>query len=389
MKIIDLLIKFYYRIKLKLILLKFKKVKDLQSFIKWCIFTRIRKINNFKNYGYSVTDDNTTYDLTNHLLKIKIFEDDKFKKSLDFISKDEKIIQFVDLYLQIQNSINKTLKKELIKIDQKPQKAIFENVDDESTNKIKKILKEIIRPDYEEVLDRTSFKIDISLQETLSYLTLMTSIIFCGGFLYNNILFGLYNINISLFFNLSDYVSSSIEQIQPAIIGASLTLIVLFFNLIELKNNFGYFKYSNTLKKRKKNSTIIIIVLAIGFILGSIYIEDFFYKKLEYPAILFAIIFSQEISFKYFKKPLKIFPIILFSSIFFTQLTTKAISKYHIKENKNNIKVIFKNKILNDQILNHSLILATSQYVFFESKNKNVKVFKKDLIDYYEKDKNE
>jgi hypothetical protein len=383
------IIKIYYKIKLKLILFELKKTKDLQNFIKWCIITRIRRINNFNNYGYNDNNDKIANEITNHILKIKkINQDEKINKTLNFSFKDEKVLQLMDLYFKIQNSINKYLKKEIIKIDEKPQKLIFENFENISTKKIKKVLKKIIKPDYEAVIDRTSYKINISLQEMLSYLTLTTTIIFCGAFLYNKILFGFYNIDISLFFNLSDYVSSSIEHIQTGIVGASITLIILLFNLIEIKDNFGYYKNTDVLNKRRTKDYIVIFTIVCYYISGCIYVHNFIYNNLLIPSLILTILFIQKISFKYFKKPLKVFPVLLFTSIFFVQLSTKAVSKYYIKE-KENIKITFKDKELNEKTVNYNLILVTSEYVFFESNNKNIKVFKKDLVESFEKIKKE
>ena len=115
----------------------------------------------------------------------------------------------------------------------------------------------------------------------------------------------------------------------------------------------------------------------ILFIIGSYYNINFFYKYSFIPVTYLNIIVISKLTFKYIKKPIKIFPALLFISIFLSGISLKSLSDYKLNRTKN-IEVIFKNDSLNNS--EYKLITISSEYIFLKSSNNEVNIFNKNLI---------
>jgi hypothetical protein len=370
--------KTFIKLYIELKLLKFKKSVDLRNFVKGCIFTRIRVINNYKSQGHNTTNDNLIYETTNFLLKLN--NDKSIIRNEAFIQKclkDEKLLQLLNLYLKLENKVRETTKEEFIEIYHLPKEPFVDNIGDHSIKDVKNKLKKYVRSDFERVADKSRIKLKLSVQKTLSLLTLLTTVILCGGILYNKILFYFYNVEIGMLFNLSDYVRTSIEHIPLAILGGAIALIIYFLNLVKISEHPGYFLEEKALKNKELYSKIILFIALILFIIGSYYNINFFYKYSFIPVTYLNIIVISKLTFKYIKKPIKIFPALLFISIFLSGISLKSLSDYKLNRTKN-IEVIFKNDSLNNS--EYKLITISSEYIFLKSSNNEVNIFNKNLI---------
>lgn len=378
---------FLFRIKLKIYFMHFKKKKKIQDFVKWCIFIRVRNILGFKKFAYNKGEDIITYKIANHFLNIKKLNEGKLSKEIKKCKKDEKFIQLCDLYNKFENDFNRALDKDSSNLDYVTDNPIIEDLSSESLRKIKRILKKIIKEDYIEVNSRTEFKFDFTLQNLLSYLTFGSSIIFCGAYLYNYILFNLYEIKVEHFFSTTDYIDSSINQISIAIYSALISLIIYFYNFFIIKNNLEEFSNSTRLKRDDKINTIFIFAFILYFIIGSIYLKNFFFTNIEFPVLLFSIIIAQQLGFNLFKKPFKIIPILVFCFVYIGQMVTKAISNYYLNEDYSKIILIYKNEKLNNELLDYKLITTNNEYLFL-LKDKKIKIISKENVLSFENDFN-
>jgi hypothetical protein len=378
--------KIYYNIKLKLSLRNFKKLIGLRNLVKGNIFIRIRKLGKFQTYGHNDENDNDIHYITNHILEIEENKnkEEKLKDLILICRQDEKLLQLFDLYIKIDDLIHSALDKKNKMPEFNPKKPLLENIETLSLKKIKKALSKFIKADLNEIIDRSTFKIDITVQETLSYITLISTLIFCGGYIYNTILFKLYGIDASFYFGISDYISAAIKQINLAFIGGIFALFGFFRSLVNMKENIGYFKDKNVIKKTEKESIKLIILFFLFYIIFSYRDIKYFYEFLFIPVILLFNFILDKFLFPHLKSTSRALSILLFSSVFFGLVISNAIGDYYLNEKDENVKLNFTDKKLNFVYQDYQVITITSNYIFLSKNKSQVKILKKDLISSFE-----
>ena len=222
--------KFVFNSQLKLRLRTFKKVLELKSYFFRAITYRLRNLNQFKVYGYDDKIDETLLRIVNHILKVEEIEN--IEDDLKFINQtsfqDEKLLQLIDAYNVIDNIVRSGVDKDKVFLDHKPKKSFIENLESQSIRDVRKKLNEFIKVDVDEIIDRSSYKISLNVQDIISYITITSTLTFIGGYLYNKIFFTLHGLNISLFFTPSDYVFAAFEQIRVAIISGFFALMIFY-----------------------------------------------------------------------------------------------------------------------------------------------------------------
>lgn len=378
------LFKLYYHIKLKLSLRNFKKILDLKDLIKGTIFIRIRKLGHFQTYGHNDENDSNTHYIANHILEIEKNEikENKLKDLISTCKKDEKLLQLFDLYKRIEILINSSIKKETKVLEFNPKKPLLDKVESISLRKIKNGLRKFIKSDLDEIINHSTFKVDITIQEVLSYITLISALVFCGSYIYNTILFKYYGIDASLYFTISDYISTAIKQINFAIIGGVFALIGFFLSIIDVKENIGYFKTKKVIDKNKKTNIIFITSFFLFYAIFSYIDIKYFYQFLFIPLILLLNSILDKFLLPHIKGTSRTLSILLFSSVFFALVISSAISDYHLNEKNNNVKLNFGDNKLNYQ--GFKLITITSNYIFLSKNKSQIKIVKKDLVSSFE-----
>ncbi|MGY6649679.1 hypothetical protein [Wenyingzhuangia sp. IMCC45574] len=380
------LLKILYQTRLHLTVRNFKKTIELKDFIVFLISIRVRRIAKYKTFGHNTENDNDVSFITYFLLDIKSLEkkEKKLKELISKCEKDEKILQLLDLYIKIDSKLKSTLNKETSNIKLSPKKVLIENIDTQSVKKIKKILKEFIKPDLDIIIERSTLKFNITIQKTLSYLTLLSTLIFCGGYIYNQILFGLYRIDISNYFNVSDYIIVSAKQIGIAIIAGLISLASFLYLLVDINKNIGHFKNTKNQKKEEQKGFRMFFTLIVFYTICSYYSSDILYSFSFVPIFLLFSFLVRKFLFPYIEGKASSLSILLFSKIFFAIIISNSISDFHkTKLGDNKYIVVFSSKELNTKYKDYNVITANSNYVFMHKDKDTIEIIKRDLINSF------
>lgn len=383
---ISTILKIYYNFKLKIVLYNFKKLINLRNLTKSTSFVRIRKIAGYKNTGHDEENDLDTYYIANYFLKLKNDEakNTELRKLINACKQDEKLLQIFDLYVKIDNLINNVTEKEKIILDTEPKEPLLKNIEEISIKKIKRVLRKFIKSDFDDIIDRSTFKFNITTQETTSYLTIISTLIFCGGYLYNRILFKLYGIDTSLYFTISDYLSVAIKQIDNAFIGGVFALIGFFISIVELKENIGYFKDEKIQKKNKRKNILFTVFILGAYGVHSYFNHDFFFEFLFIPMLYFFNKIINKFLFPHIKASSRNLSIILFTTVYFTFVVSTAIRDYYVDNNDDNLLLTFKHIENQNEFKEYKLITITSNYAILRKNRDSIKIIEKGLITSFE-----
>jgi hypothetical protein len=247
-----------------------------------------------------------------------------------------------------------------------------------------------IRTLKEEISDREAIKIALSLKDIGALVSIVSAFFLITGYLYNNFLLGHFEIEVSRYFSLSDYLASSIEGVRYS---ASATIIGLVFYFAGM-HSASRKSYAQTEieRKRKDYAPYFIIVVTVALTI-KYYLEDseFFYS-LAYASIFFIALFTAPwISRRYFKEPMIALTSIVFIFSFSAHMFESVGREIYRLEHKSieelkRYTISFKGNVPFNTA-NVALIAANSSYLFLLDGVKNVFIVPKDQIDYVTLDK--
>jgi len=323
-----------YRLSLKFEFNKIKKLIKLQSFAFRGLLYRIRNLKDFKIYGNNSKNDNLVFFTITNILKIKLNDSNKIKfeeiKPEVMILKDEvlsdpKSRKLINIYSQIQIIVDKRLKKSDCEYeDLILDKEIFTHkISLDNLEATKNIIKDLSKNEFNEVLDKSSFKLDFKISSLVTAIGLITPLIFIGGYFSNKIYYNSFNTNLHEYFSLRDYVAIGVEEIETAILSAIITLLAFFYMMHVCSRTV------NNPSSSEKKMNIYDILFFTLFIVLTVY---FFYKNIPekffmLQAISVFLVFeiSSKVAKKFFAQPMKA---ILFLIIIFIFLSNIIISSY-------------------------------------------------------------
>jgi hypothetical protein len=226
--------------------------------------------------------------------------------------------------------------------------------------------KEIISE--KKVIDKNFFKaysLKIHLSSTnLSVILSFFSILFLiTGYFYNYFLLRSYNIQVSSFYNLSDYLATSVEKIKYSLVGSVIALIGSFSRYKRYYCQLPWEKdYSITSSLKSLKWLLLITSFMIG--LGLIFrFNNSYYLNISFIAIFLSInnlsmIFSE----KFFKDTVSSYFIIAFLLSYSLYFAYDSLNDYN-KKTKNNYSFEFKDNIIDLKDL--KWINSNSNYFFF------------------------
>ncbi len=240
---------------------------------------------------------------------------------------------------------------------------------------VRKDVKKSLEVEKERIRFETAPKIEFTPQGVGIIITLFSILFFISGFIYNQFFFSYFGINLSHFYSVSDYLTSSLNKIYYAILSVGGSLILSYFL-------FPEFFYGETPKT--PSSTIAKLIDNIVFsslipFFGLIAILNYFFLKdakgfyLGLRGFLFFLILRNSAKvLVFFKNPIRSYIILMSLLIFFGNIIFSVAEDIHtiltsdIKDIKE-YSVEFDNKLqLNDQ--NLVLLGSTPNYYIFYDK---------------------
>ena len=173
------------------------------------------------------------------------------------------------------------------------------------------------------IADKEAVKLTINPTFISTAVVLASSLFLISGYLYDRYYLGAFGIDVSKYFVLADYLSSSIEALRYAAVAAISGLVWMFLGIHHTSRmSYAQIEYEHSIIKNQSILFVIIAVLSLlmGYVIGG----DQFYHGL----LLFVIIISYfgigEIAHKYFKEPIQAIFVMAFTTIFFSYLYYSA-----------------------------------------------------------------
>lgn len=251
-------------------------------------------------------------------------------------------------------------------------------------NSSKKELKILIDKNIDKKIKIKPININFALFTKI--ITLISIYLVIGGFVYNYILFQNFNLNISNFFTVSDYLESSIDAIATIVIATIVSSVYMILGALNaIRNN----EVENELNIKKGKDWLGIFILIFTILFIGILIEIFInYKIVNYSILEYLILIS------FYFTLLKFFPwdsiennkttylIAMITIFFFNSLVFKAIDDSNsIKVGKTNKQ--YKLKIsTKENISKFSYIKSISKYSFlYDNENNETIVIPNSIID--------
>ncbi len=239
-----------------------------------------------------------------------------------------------------------------------------------------------------EIADRESFKIDFSLSQIGTVLTLFSSLFLVTGFLYNRFLLGAFGVDVSHYFSLTDYLASSIDKIRFAGFGAILATVSSFLR-VHYESRSAALRLESTQPKPDYWFYFLIIVLVVGTVKS--YFEDsvLFYIQMQLLLFLVGLYFSWPIAKRYFTNPVPAFFSMVFLVTFAADMYASIGSTIHRFDKGDiaglrNVKVHLTGDFLGKR---EDLVILSgnSAYLFlFDQQQHNIIVAPKDKVEFIE-----
>lgn len=206
---------------------------------------------------------------------------------------------------------------------------------------------------YEEEIEKRINPIEITSQNISFLLTLFSTFFLISGIIYSKLYFYLLGINISDFFSVSDYLSSSIDTLIITFISISIGMIFYFIGEKDrLKTSIYEEQFQTTSSYRKKEvySLIFALIMCVITFFVAYFMQDRAYYNLLYPVILFVFFryFWSLPIWKYFKSPEKVGFVLMSFSTFIISLVLTALTYHeeliHKKVEDNEYNILLKDK---------------------------------------------
>lgn len=368
-KIYDM--KFYY-----------KKVLDVLVNINQVILYRIFILIQGKLEGNKLTEVNS---YSEEILRKYILEENEIlesdKEILNIIMADEKINELLALkslinsyyyrIFDIKEKEESYYKKALIMNGnlQKLDKKTFRN-QRKWVEKTKKELKQEYQKIIKERIERRKFdeipKIKIST-ENINFILKICSLFFIvGGFLYTYFFMSYFNINIALYYSISDYIAGSMDVLFNIFV---ILVVLSIFMLFEFDNMLNKEFFNDEYRISSSKSYIqeysffafFFIITLLDYLITDT-LEAFL--VIITVVMLFYIILPKIKIFKYLDKPIPILLSIIGIVLFTSQLALRIdqdINSVLKNEKKLSIKLNGDYK----KFENLNLITINSNYIFF------------------------
>ena len=389
-----------FRLSLKLEFRKYRKAIKLANYTHLILTYRIRNLLKLKIRGYDEDKDELVFFAISKSLELKFNEKDQktleirkkeINEVFNTIQNDEISLQLIDLYAKLKNLVNERYKLELVLNDRMlPNSLLVENINYKELKKISNVLKNKAKSEYEELIDRSSFKLDISLSEIGNIFAIITPIIFVGGYYYSKTYYNYFGFNIHDFFSISDYITTSIDKLELALYGGIIAIVSTISNIINhSKNSYRLVKGSDLRKNWKMK---LLRILFIAFLVSSVFVQFYTNGRNKFFTLHILLIpvfyfFADYIAIKLFRNPLKPLFILTFIFQFYLNIGISVFCDIDdVKNNRDNntTKIIFNSNIDLQNVDKFKVIGFSIEYVYLLDSIDNQSItIKKENVEFY------
>ncbi|MBI5892398.1 MAG: hypothetical protein HZB79_01900 [Deltaproteobacteria bacterium] len=250
---------------------------------------------------------------------------------------------------------------------------------------LERSLRKDINKTRDAISDREAIKISLSIQNAGAIISVVSSFFLISGYLYNRLLLGAFDIEVSIFFTLTDYLASSIDAIRYSASGAVIATGSYFWGVHSAsRKSVAQIEFER--KKREYWPYIVLLIFIFSSIFAYIRNSIVFYNNVYIIILSATVVSAPWLAKRYFKEPLVTIFIIVFiftfsGHMFVSLEKTIYRLKYDSQEKIERYKIIFKNEM---PIEPSKLVLITgnSNYLFFLDEERNAVIIPKDQVQY-------
>lgn len=256
----------------------------------------------------------------------------------------------------------------------------------DDVGKLKKQTKHALKKHRNEIADKEAVKLSITLSQLGSGIALLSALFVVSGYLYDKYYLGAFGIDVSKYFTISDYLSTSVESIRYAGFSGFFATVFTFLGFHHgSRKSYAQLEY----ERGQKDYTLHVfgLILIVNVIVSYFVDQLLFYSALLMFAVVAALPLSDIISRKYFKQPIPVLFFLVFVALFFVRLYYSAARSVYqaqdetlISEATERYEYEFMDTIkLSDK--NVVMLAANSNYYFFwDFKQETSIILPKDAI---------
>jgi len=266
-------------------------------------------------------------------------------------------------------------------------KELIKKIEEDHTN-----LKYEIKQLKNSIIDKELTKYIKPLELTNSHISfvisLMSSLFLLGGFIYTYYLLSHFNINVSNYYTISDYLANSIDVVAYVFISTLIGIIFFFLGMNdEIKSSIIINQLEGVPKKPKNYSLGPIIGLIIGLLIILLGLKFYVSGEIDYE-IVYAIsiltilvIFQKLPIWDYIANPRKVAFLFITILVFLSNIIVKSHEKIQEIENEkynSNYLLLFTPKYKEYETM--KLITMNSSYLFLLDNTQSIRIIPKEAI---------
>jgi hypothetical protein len=304
-------------------------------------------------------------------IKEKILKDSIFNK---FLSTRYLLFSYYSEILEYEKGIEeyfikaKIINSSIVKLDKKSFNILEKDI--KKTKKELKKEKQLLIEEKIEKKKKEEIKPIRISTEGINFLLKICSLFFIvGGFLYTYFLLGYFNINVALYYSISDYIAGSIDVLFNVFVLLIVLSIFMLFQFDDMIRRQIYKKELNTENKLSDKVeyfaiTFFLILLVVSYIIKK---EVNIFILIILLVILLYFILSKIKLFNYLENPTSIFLFIIGLTMFGSQLALKIDRDIeHILKGEKEINISLNDEYKGFEDL--SFITMNSNYIFLWDK---------------------
>ena len=310
--------------------------------------------------------------------------DEEDRELLSIVMADEKIKRLISLRLLINSYYygvfglddkEELYYKKALKIDDNLLKLNVKTFDNEKKNikKTKNVLQKEFNKITEQKIETRKFdetpKIKISTDNIYFVLKICSLFFIVGGFLYTYFFMSYFNINVALYYSISDYIAGSIDVLFDVFV----ILVVLSIFMIFEFNNLLFNEFLNDEYKISSVKSLKEVYIVFGFSLTILILNYLITNTIEVLFVVMTLVMIYFILlpkikiFNYLENPTPILLSILGIILFSSQLALRVDNDIKsVLKNENKLSIKLKNDYKKFENLN--LITMNSAYLFLWDK---------------------
>lgn len=305
------------------------------------------------------------------------------KRIIDSLAKKYKgeLKEYLKRYYLLRSYISEALKNNTRSEDYYFNKALdldpkLKKYSSKDFVKVEKFLKKEHNKYIEKVKDERSIKIRLSYKAFVPFISVITPLFLLTGYLYNYFFWNNFGLDISKFFSVSDYISSSIDNIRYVIVSCLLPMISCYAGVFTSSRKYIDEREASTVSlnlPEKLILTFAILGAPLGYYINNndlLVVSIFLLIVIAFTHYLIPVL-----STKLFKNPIEASFLFLFILYFVSYLSFSIYSdiedidnKQFYKNHKHEVTLIEDNS----EIEGYYFISANSSFYFFINKQKDL-----------------